>query len=91
MYKSKTFKNDNFFVLYDINDNIIAYFDSFVELSKIFNYRLCDLVFQATLETRTSKKGSKYEVIVIKLSDNAEKLVFLNSAELELLKLYNGI
>ena len=46
MYKSKTFKNDNFFVLYDINDNIIAYFDSFVELSKIFNYRLCDLVFQ---------------------------------------------
>ena len=50
-----------------------------------------DVEIQATLETRTSKKGSKYEVIVIKLSDNAEKLVFLNSAELELLKLYNGI
>ena len=50
-----------------------------------------DVEIQATLETRTSKKGSKYEVIVIKLSDYAEKLVFLNSAELELLKLYNGI
>lgn len=46
---------------------------------------------QATLETRTSKKGTEFEVIAIKLSDNAEKLVFLSSAELELLKLYNGI
>lgn len=46
MYKSKIFRNENFFVLYDINDNIIAYFDNFVELSKLFNYRLCDLVFQ---------------------------------------------
>lgn len=50
-----------------------------------------DVEIQATLETRTSKKGKDYEVIVIKLSDNAEHLVFLNSAELELLKLYNGI
>ena len=46
---------------------------------------------QATLETRTSKKGNDFEVVVLKLSDNAEKLVFLTSAELELLKLYNGI
>lgn len=46
---------------------------------------------QATLETRTSKKGTTYEVVVLKLSDNTEKLVFLNPAELELLKLYNGI
>lgn len=46
---------------------------------------------QATLETRKSKKGSEYDVVVIKLSDNAEKLVFLSSAELELLRLYNGI
>uniref|UniRef100_A0AAU8B8R8 Uncharacterized protein n=1 Tax=Dulem virus 59 TaxID=3145770 RepID=A0AAU8B8R8_9VIRU len=45
----------------------------------------------ATLETRKSKKGTEYEVIVIKLSDNAEKLVFLSSAELELLKLYHGV
>ncbi len=43
--------------------------------------------FKATLETRTSKKGTEYEVLVIKLTDNLEKLVFLDQAELELLKL----
>lgn len=43
--------------------------------------------FKATLETRTSKKGSQYEVLVVKLTDNLEKLVFLDQAELELLKL----
>lgn len=47
-----------------------------------------DVEIHATLETRTSKKDNRYEVIVIKLSDNAEKLVFLTPAELELLKLY---
>ena len=46
---------------------------------------------EARLETRTSKKGTSYEVVVIKLSDNAERLVFLTPAELELLKLYNGV
>lgn len=44
---------------------------------------------RATLETRQSKKGTNYEVIVIKLSENSEKLVFLQPAEKELLKLYN--
>ena len=45
---------------------------------------------KATLETRKKKDGSgNYEVIVIKLSDKSEKLVFLNPAELELLHLYN--
>lgn len=43
--------------------------------------------FRATLETRTSKKGNEYEVLVIKLTDKLEKLVFLEQAELELLKL----
>jgi len=43
--------------------------------------------FKATLETRTSKKGNEYEVLVIKLTDKLEKLVFLEQAELELLKL----
>ena len=46
---------------------------------------------QSTLETRQSKKGTEFEVVVIKLSDNADKLVFLSPAELELLKLYHGI
>lgn len=43
--------------------------------------------YKATLETRTSKKGSQYEVLVIKITDNIEKLVFLEPAELELLKM----
>lgn len=43
--------------------------------------------FTATLEKRTSKKGNEYEVLVIKLTDKLEKLVFLEQAELELLKL----
>lgn len=39
------------------------------------------------LETRTKKDGSTYEVIVIKLTQNVEKLVFLDNAEKELIKL----
>ena len=46
--------------------------------------------FKATLETRTSKKGSEYEVLVIKITDKIEKLVFLEPAELELLKMSNS-
>lgn len=46
--------------------------------------------FKATLETRTSKKGSQYEVLVVKITDNIEKLIFLEPAELELLKLSNS-
>lgn len=45
-YNSKDFFKNNYFVLYDNNDNLLYYFDSFVELSKIFNYRLSDLVYQ---------------------------------------------
>ena len=41
---------------------------------------------KATLETRTSKKGSEYQVLIIKLTDTYEKLVFLDKAEIELLK-----
>lgn len=41
------------------------------------------------LETRTSKEGNKYEVVVIYLTETSEKLVFLTSAEKELLKLSN--
>lgn len=43
-YRSKTFIYNNYFVLYDLNDNIICYYDSFVELYKIINYKLSDLV-----------------------------------------------
>lgn len=46
--------------------------------------------FDATLETRKSKSGSDYQVLVIKITDKIEKLVFLTPAELELLKLSNS-
>lgn len=46
---------------------------------------------RASLETRhSSKSGNNYDVVVIKLSDSSEKLVFLSPAELELLKIYNS-
>lgn len=44
---------------------------------------------KATLETRQSKTGNPYEVIVIKLTDSYEKLVFLEKSEIELLKMSN--
>ncbi len=34
---------------------------------------------KCSLETRTSKKGNDYQVLVIKLTDNYEKLVFLEN------------
>jgi len=43
-YKIKTFKNNNYFILYDLNDNIICYFDNFTELSKYISYSLRDLI-----------------------------------------------
>lgn len=42
---------------------------------------------KATLETRTSKAGNEYQVLVIKIDDEIEKLVFLEPAEIKLLKL----
>lgn len=42
-----------------------------------------------TLETRLSKNGKEYQVVVIKLTDKSEKLVFLSPAELELLRVFN--
>lgn len=41
---------------------------------------------KATLETRQSKEGRDYQVIVVKLTDNYEKLVFLDRSEIELLR-----
>lgn len=41
------------------------------------------------IETRTSKQGKEYRVLVIKLTDTYEKLVFLTNAELELLNATN--
>ena len=43
-------------------------------------------ILEATLETRKSKEGNDYQVVVIKLTDTYEKLVFLDKAELELIR-----
>lgn len=41
-----------------------------------------------SLETRVSEKsGKEYQVFVIKITENIEKVVFPEKAELELLKL----
>lgn len=45
-YNSKTFRKENYFILYDLNDNIICYYDNFSELASILNYRLSDLVHE---------------------------------------------
>lgn len=42
---------------------------------------------KATLVKRTSKKGTDYECVMIQLTPTYEKPVFLENAELELLKM----
>ena len=44
-YTSKSFREHNF-VLYDINDDIICYYDNFEELSRHINYELRKLVYE---------------------------------------------
>lgn len=44
--KPKEFRKNNYFVLYDLNDEVICYFDNFKELSKYINYRPNDLAKQ---------------------------------------------
>ncbi len=41
-----------------------------------------------TIEERVNKEGKAYKCMVVKISDNIEKLVFFNPAELELLRLH---
>lgn len=41
-------------------------------------------------EERTSKEGIKYEVLILKLTDDYEKEVLLSRAERQLLKLANN-
>lgn len=45
-FKSKEFKKNNYFVLYDLNDEVVCYFNNFEELSKYINYKLYDLVHE---------------------------------------------
>ena len=41
---------------------------------------------KATLVKKTSKKGNDYECVMLELSPTYKKVVFLDDAELELLK-----
>lgn len=45
-FNSKSFRNNNYFVLYDLDDNIICFYENFAELSKILVYQLRNLVFE---------------------------------------------
>lgn len=46
------------------------------------------IYLDAVLEEKTSeKKGTKYYVITVTLTDNVKKQVFLDPAEVELIKL----
>ena len=44
--KSKSVRQNNYFVLYDVNDEVVCYFNDFNELLKYINYRLSDLVHE---------------------------------------------
>ena len=44
----------------------------------------------AKLEERVSKNGNPYFCIVIKITDEVEELVFLDKAEIELIRLTYG-
>lgn len=47
-----------------------------------------DILLNATLKEGISKKGNKYFSIEIELTPNVKKQVFLDNAEVELVKLY---
>ena len=44
---------------------------------------------KATLETKTSKSGNTYKCVIIHLTEDYEKVVFLDKAELALLEVTN--
>lgn len=44
---------------------------------------------KAVLVERTSKKGNKYTCVEVYITNNIKKIVFLNDAEIELLRLSN--
>lgn len=52
-YKTKDFKNNNYFVLYDLNNEIICYFDNFKELSKYINYTPRKLAYEFNFRNKS--------------------------------------
>lgn len=44
-FTSKDFRKNNYFLLYDMSDRLICYFDNFEELSKYTNLSCSQLVY----------------------------------------------
>ena len=60
-YKIKKFRNENYFVLYDLSDNIVCYFNDFNELSKFVSYSLRDLIHEYNkYKTMLSKSNNQH-------------------------------
>ena len=49
------------------------------------------LTLPCTLSEQTSKKGTKYICLSVKLTPTLEKKVFLEPAEVEVVKLFNSL
>ena len=47
-----------------------------------------EILLNATLKEKESKKGNKYVVIEVELTPNCKKDIFLEQSEVELIKLY---
>lgn len=58
-YITKKFRQDNYFILYTLDDYIVAYFDNFKELSKILKYKANDLVHEF------NRHGSDTLIVVV--------------------------
>lgn len=65
-YSSKQLRKNNYFILYDMNDEIICLFDNFDELSNHITQRLYDLVYEY--------KRHKSNVITIEIDRKKYKL-----------------
>lgn len=65
--------------MYDLNDNLVNYFDNFEELSKIFNMRLAELVYKYS--------NSLFDYVVIVSYDRKYKLFTYTDKDLQNLKL----
>ena len=65
-FDSKSLKKNNYFILYDLNDEIICLFDNFDELSNHITQRLHDLVYEY--------KRHKSNIITIEIDRKKYKL-----------------
>lgn len=74
-YDGKKFRKENFFVMYDLNDNLVNYFDNFEELRKIFNMRLAELVYKYN--------NSLFDYVVIVSYDTKYKLFTYTDKDLQ--------